>query len=78
MWFVCGNFDVSRNIASTWLVQGTTDGYCACESSLIKDQCSNFHDLFLNHQKNELDSDHYDKICGYHFYIHLAHNTVKH
>ena len=26
----------------------------------IKDQCSDFHDFFLNDQKNELDSD--DKI----------------
>ena len=36
--------------------------------------CINFHDFFLNDQKNELDSDLYVKIC----YIHLTDNTVQH
>ena len=31
--------------------------------------CINCHDFFLNDQRNELDSDIYAKICGYHFYI---------
>ena len=40
--------------------------------SLIKDQCSDFHDLFfLNDQKNELNSDLHDKICGNHFYTYI-------
>ena len=40
--------------------------------SLIKDQCSDFHDFyFSNDQKNELDSDLHDKICGYHFYMYI-------
>ena len=46
--------------------------------------CINVHDFFLNDQTNELDSDLYVRICGYHFYhlsllhVHLAHNTVWH
>ena len=35
--------------------------------SLIKDLCSDFHDFISNGQKNELDSDIQDEICGYHF-----------
>ena len=34
--------------------------------------CINFHDFFFqNDQKNELDSDLYVKICGYHFYMYI-------
>ena len=33
--------------------------------------CINFHDFFFNDQKNELDSDLYVKICGYHFYTYI-------
>ena len=34
--------------------------------------CSNFHNLFfLNDQENELDSDPYVEICGYHFYTYI-------
>ena len=53
--------------------------------SLIKDQCSDFHDfIFQNDQKNELDSDLYDEIYGYHFYtciwliISFSTEQVKH
>ena len=31
-----------------------------------------FHDLFLNDQNNELDSDMYVRICGYHFYMYIC------
>ena len=31
-----------------------------------------FHDIFFsNDQKNELNSDLHDKICGYHFYMYI-------
>ena len=34
--------------------------------------CINFHDFFfLNDHKNELDSDIYVRICGYHFYMYI-------
>ena len=34
--------------------------------------CFNFHNLFfLNDQENELDSDPYVEICGYHFYTYI-------
>ena len=33
--------------------------------------CINFHDFFFNDQKNELDSELYVKIYGYHFYMYI-------
>ena len=74
-------------ISNTCLVPGITGGYNApwCQRVLYKsvlcplaenlgflmNYCINFHKKKLKAEKNELDSDLYVRICGYHFCMYI-------
>ena len=43
----------------------------ACNLGFLMNYCISFHDLKINDQKDDLDSDLCVKICGYHFYTYI-------